>query len=96
METGQERPEKKRTRTGISGGRRSRTGRKIRGRSGPGLERPGLQKEEAAAARHGKENMNKSDEGWRGDMRSKSRQEGGEGTDRQGEKENEGGSGAKD
>ena len=40
--------------------------------------------------------MNKSDEGWRGDMRSKSRQEGGEETDRQGEKENEGGSGAKD
>ena len=40
--------------------------------------------------------MNKSDEGWRGDMRSKSGQEGGEGTDRQGEKENEGGSGAKD
>ena len=48
------------------------------------------------AARHGKENINKSDEWWRGDMRSKSRQEGGEGTDRQGEKENEGGSGAKD
>ena len=47
-------------------------------------------------ARNGKENMNKSDEWWRLDMRSKSRQEGGEGTDRQGEKENEGGSGAKD
>ena len=77
------------------GVQRSRTGRKIRGRSGPGLERPGLQKEEAAAARYGKESMNRSDEGWRGDMRCKSCQEGGEGTDRQGKKANEGG-GAKD
>ena len=38
----------------------------IRGRSGPGLERPGLKKEEeAAAARSGKESMNKSKERWR-------------------------------
>ena len=44
METGQERPEKKRTRTGISGGPRSRTGKKIQGRSGPGLERRRRQK----------------------------------------------------
>ena len=35
----------------------------VRGRSSPGLERPGLQKEEETAAeRSGKENMNKSKE----------------------------------
>ena len=40
------------------------------GRSGPGLERPGLHKEEeAAAARNGIENMNKSKERWRGRTR---------------------------
>ena len=33
---------------------------------------------------------------WRGDMRCKSHQKGGEGTDRQGEKEKERGRGAKD
>ena len=44
----------------------------VRGRSGPGLERPGLQKEEeAAAAGKGKENMNKSKERWRGRTRKK-------------------------
>ena len=47
-------------------------------------------------ARNSKENMNNSDGWWRGDTKSKSRQEGGEGADRQGEKENEGGSGAND
>ena len=47
-------------------------------------------------ARNGKEHMNKSDEWWTGDTKSKSRQQGGEGADRQGEKENQGGSGAKD
>ena len=56
----------------ISGGRRTRTGRKIQGRSGPLMERPGLQKEETEAARHSNENMNKSDEGWRGDAKNKS------------------------
>ena len=96
METGQERPVKKRTLTAISRGQRSRTGRKIQGRSGPGLESVGLQKEQAAAATRGKGNMNKSDEGLRGDMKSKSDQEGGEGTDWQGKKKNEGGCGAKD
>ena len=76
METGLEHPGKKRTGTGIYGGRRPRTGRKIRGRSSPGLECLGLQKQEAAAvARNGKENMKKSDELWREDTKSKSRQE---------------------
>ena len=38
----------------------------VRGRSDPGLERPGLHKEKtAAAARNGKENMNESQERWR-------------------------------
>ena len=38
----------------------------VRGRSGPGLERPGLRKEEeAAAAGKGKEDMSKSKEQWR-------------------------------
>ena len=97
MDTGLEHPEKKRTRTGTSGGRKPWTDRKIRGGNGPGLERPGLHKEEAAAvARNGKENMNKSNERWRGDTKRKSGQEGGEGDDRQGKKENDGGSGAKD
>ena len=97
METGLEHPGKKRTRTAVSGGRRRRTGRKIRGRSGPGLERPGLQKEEeAGVARNGKENMNKSHEWWGGEAKSKSCQEGGGGVGRQGEKDNEGGSGTKD
>ena len=42
----------------------------VPGRSGPGLERPGLHKEEeAAAARDGKENMNESKERWRGRTR---------------------------
>ena len=42
----------------------------IRGRSGPGVEPPGLHKEkEAAAARKGKSNMNKSKERWRGRTR---------------------------
>ena len=43
------------------------------------MERPGLQKEETEAARHSNENMNKSDEGWRGDAKNKSREAGGEG-----------------
>ena len=52
----------------------------IRGRIGPGLQRPGLQKEEeAAAARNSKENMNKNEEQEREDTKNKSREKGGEG-----------------
>ena len=44
----------------------------VRGRRGPGLEPPGLQKdEEAAAAGKGKENMSKIKERWRGRTRKK-------------------------
>ena len=42
----------------------------VRGRSDPGLERPGLHKEETAvAARNGNENMNESQERWEGRAR---------------------------
>ena len=52
----------------------------VRGRSGPGLERPGLQKEEEMATeRSGEENMNKSKEQMRKDAKNKRREAGGEG-----------------
>ena len=54
--------------------------RNVRGRSGPGLERPGLRKEEdTATERSGEENMNKSKEQMRKDTKNKSREAGGEG-----------------
>ena len=44
----------------------------VRGRSGPGLERPGLHKEEeAVAAEKIKENKHKSKKTWRGGARKK-------------------------
>ena len=44
----------------------------VRGRSGPGLERPGLHKEdEAVAARKGKGNKHKNKERWRWRRREK-------------------------
>ena len=65
MELGLEHPGKQLTRTGTSGGAVALDWN-IRGRDGPGQERPGLQKEEeAAAARSGKENTNKSKKQWR-------------------------------
>ena len=52
----------------------------VRGRSGPGLERPGLQKqEEMATERSGEENMSKSKEQMRKDAKNKSQEAGGEG-----------------
>ena len=52
----------------------------VRGRSGPGLERPGLQKEEdMATERSGEENINKSKEQMRKDEKNKSREAGGGG-----------------
>ena len=57
------------TRTGTSG-EDMHLDWNVGGRSGPGLERPGLHKEEeAAAAINGKENVNKSKERWRGRTR---------------------------
>ena len=53
---------------------------KVGGRSGPELERPGLQKEEEMATeRSGEEKMNKSKEQMRRDVKNKSREAGGEG-----------------
>ena len=50
------------------------------GRSGPGLERPGLQKEEdTATERSGEENMNKGKEQMRKDTKNRSREAKGEG-----------------
>ena len=52
----------------------------VRGRSGPGLERPGQQKEEETATeRNGEENMNKSKEQMRKDTKNKRREARGEG-----------------
>ena len=80
-EPGLEHPGKKGTRIGTSGA--EALDGNIRGRSGPGLERPGLhQGEEATAARKGKENMNKSNEQRREDTKKKSCDEGGEGEER--------------
>ena len=81
-EPGLEHPGKKRTRTRTSGA--EALDWNVRGRSGPGLERPGLhQEEEATAARRkGKENMNKSKVQRREDTKNKSRDDGGEGEDR--------------
>ena len=78
----------------------------IQGRSGPGLERPGLHKEEkAAAAKKGKENMNKSEERMREATANMNREgeEGDQGAaqkgttdNRQSKKEKEGRHGATD
>ena len=52
----------------------------VRGQSGPGLERPGLQKEEEMVTENsGEGNMNKSKEKMRKDAKNNSREEGGEG-----------------
>ena len=71
------------TRTATSGGQKPWTGTSGEEASGPGLECPGLHKEEeAAAARKGKENMNKTKERMREDtknMNRDEREEGGEG-----------------
>ena len=57
------------------------------GGGSPGLERPGLHtEEEAAAARSGEENMNKSKEQGREDTKNKSREEGGEGEEGEADK----------
>ena len=54
----------------------------VRGRSSPGLERPGQQKgEETAGKRSGEENMNTSKEQMRKDTTNESREAGGEGAE---------------
>ena len=54
----------------------------VRGRSGPGLERPGLQKEEETALeRSSEEHMNKSKDQMRKDTTNESREAGGEGAE---------------
>ena len=59
-------------------------GWKVRRRSGPGLERPGQQKEEETAKeRNGEENMNKSKEQMRKDTKNKRRKAGGQGEERE-------------
>ena len=61
--------------------------RNVRGRSSPGLERSGLQKEEeTAAARSGEENINRSKELGREDPENKSGEEGGEGEEGEADK----------
>ena len=54
----------------------------VRGRSGPGLERPGLRKEEETVAESsGEEHMNRSKDQMRKDTTNESREAGGEGAE---------------
>ena len=79
MEPGLEHPGTQCTQTGTSGGAEALDW-SVRGRSGPGLERPGQQEEkETAAERNREENKNKSKEQMGKDTTDESCEVGGEG-----------------